>query len=98
MARLENSLLKELKGALGKQLVVKQYADKTVVTKYPHMRKRKPTELQNLYRTVFANAVAYAQSINRDRQQKAIYQKKVKKGETVYHYALKEYLQKHKLR
>src|SRR4051794_5037700 len=92
----KHHLLRDLKGSLGKQLVVKQYTDKIVVTRHPDMRRIKPTELQLLYKTLFAEAVAYAQSINRDRQQRAIYLQKVKKGESVYHYALKEYLRVHK--
>jgi hypothetical protein len=41
MAISENILLKKLSGHLGKQIVVKQYGDKTVVSKYPDMSKRK---------------------------------------------------------
>ena len=92
----QQHLLRDLKGTLGRQLVVKQYSDKTVVTKHPDMSRVKPTELQKLYKTLFAEAVAYAQSINRDWQLRASYLQKVKKGESVYHYALKEYLEQHK--
>lgn len=41
MAISENILLKKLSGHLGKQLVFKQYGDKTVVSAYPDMSKRK---------------------------------------------------------
>ena len=41
MAISENLLLKALSGHLGKQIVIKQYGDKTVVTKYPDMSHRK---------------------------------------------------------
>jgi len=40
MAISENILLKKLSGHLGKQIVFKQYGDKTVVSKYPDMSKR----------------------------------------------------------
>src|SRR3954468_16357615 len=54
MARMGNSLLKDLQGSIGKQLVVKQYADKTVVAKYPYIKKKqKPTELQQVFRNHF---------------------------------------------
>ena len=33
-------LMQKLSGHLGKQIVFKQYGDKTVVTKYPDMSKR----------------------------------------------------------
>jgi hypothetical protein len=41
MAISENILFKKLSGHLGKQLVFKQYGDKTVVSAYPDMSKRK---------------------------------------------------------
>ena len=41
MAISENFFLKKLSGHVGKQLVFKQYGDKTVVSKYPDMSKRK---------------------------------------------------------
>ena len=94
MATLCNPLLKGLKGAVGKQLVFKQYQDKTVVTRYPDMSKVKPSEGQKEKRKRFAEAVAYATAINRNPQQKALYQQKVQNGQSVYHYALKEYLAK----
>ena len=40
MAISENILLQKLSGHLGKQIVFKQYGDKTVVCKYPDMSKR----------------------------------------------------------
>ena len=99
MAIMGSNLLKDLKGHLGKQIVVKQYSDKTVVAKYPFVKKkRKPTELQQVFRDHFTEAVKYAQTINNNWEQKAIYQQKVKKGQSVYHYALKEYLEKNKLK
>ena len=48
MAISKNLLLKQLSGHLGKQIVFKQYGDKTVVSKYPDMSRRKlsPKQLQ----------------------------------------------------
>lgn len=37
MAISENILFKKLSGHLGKQIVFKQYSDKTVVSQYPDM-------------------------------------------------------------
>lgn len=96
MARLKSDLLKGLTGAIGKQLVFKKYGDKTVVTSYPDMTKVKPSELQEVNRNGFAGAVAYARGINNDPVKKAEYLKRVKVGETVYQFALKEYLAKDK--
>ena len=42
MARSENNiLLKGFSGHLGKQIVIKQYGNKTVLCKYPDMSRRK---------------------------------------------------------
>lgn len=92
MARLNKSLLQGISGAIGKQLVFKKYGDKTIVTSYPDMSNVKPSEQQKEKRKLFAEAVAYAKAISMDSDKKEDYQRKVKEGESVYHYALKEYL------
>jgi hypothetical protein len=69
---------------------------KQVVTAYPNMRRVKPSVLQALKRNRFKDAVAYAQAINRNPKLKKEYQQKIKQGESVYHYAIKEYLQRFK--
>ena len=97
MARLApDSPLKKLKGQLGKQLVFKQYGDKTVVTSYPDMSRVKPSALQKAKRSIFKDAVAYTKNVTYDPALKKKYLKKVKLCESVYHYALKEYLKKNK--
>jgi hypothetical protein len=89
-----NALFKELKGALGKSIVIKQYKNKTVITAYPTKNNKKPTQLQKLYQDDFKKAIQYAQSILRNPVKKKAYEKKIKEGETVYHYAIKEYKRK----
>lgn len=93
-----NALFKELSGALGKELVIKQYRNKTVVCVYPSAKKRKPTKLQQLYRDDFKAAVKYAQAIVRDPVRNKAYTKKLKAGEDVYHYAIREYKKKYGLK
>jgi len=90
-----NTIFKELKGALGKQIVIKQYKGKTVITAYPVSPKRKPTKLQTVYQKDFTKAVKYAQEIIRDPVKKKAYAKKVKPGQTVYNYAIAEYKKKY---
>ncbi|RXK60724.1 hypothetical protein ESA94_09685 [Lacibacter luteus] len=93
MAQLEeNSIINQIRGQIGKQLVFKRYGKKTVVSKYPDMSNVKPSKLQKKKRSRFAEAVMYAQLINNDAVLKEEYRKKVKKGQTVYHYAIKEFL------
>lgn len=89
-----NVLFKELKGALGKQIIIKQYKNKTVITAYPVTIKRKPTKLQTVYRNDFTKAVKYAQDIVRTPAKKKAYAKKVKPGQTVYNFAIAEYKKK----
>jgi hypothetical protein len=87
-------ILHGMRGAIGKQIVVKQYGNKTVITAYPDMSNVKPSKLQKLKRKKFAAAIAYAQSIINDPLKKAAYAKKLKRGARVYNAAIKEYLAK----
>jgi hypothetical protein len=93
MAKSENSvLLRNVRGQIGKQIVVKKYGKKTVISAYPDMSNVRPSKLQKIKRRSFAEAVAYARAINNDPVRKALYKKKVKRGHTVFNYAIKEYL------
>jgi hypothetical protein len=58
------------------------------------MSKVKPSAQQKTNRSLFKEAVAYAKEINRNPKKKKAYLKKVAKGQSVYRYALKEYLKK----
>jgi hypothetical protein len=94
MAKLaRDSLLTELRGAIGKQIVLKKYSYGTVVSVYPDMSRVKSSELQRLKQGWFAEAVKYAQSIVRDPQKKKLYAEKIRKGQTVYNYAIREFLE-----
>jgi len=64
-------ILHRMRGAIGKQIVVKQYGNKTVITAYPDMSNVKPSKLQKLKRKKFAAAIEYARSIIRDPVKKA---------------------------
>ena len=85
---------KGLRGQIGKELVFKKYGKKTIVTRYPDMSMVKPSALQNKERKRFAEAVVYARSVLQNPKLKAAYQKKVRNGQNVYHYALQEFLKK----
>ena len=90
----ESIILHKMRGAIGKQIVVKQYGNKTVITAYPDMSKVKPSKLQKLKRKKFAAAIEYARSIINDPVKKETYTKKLKKGARVYNAAIKEFLSK----
>lgn len=96
MAQSTSSLwLQKVRGQIGKQFVVKQYGKKTVITAYPDMSNVKPSKAQKLKRKRFAEAVAYAQGILYDPEKKKEFAKKLKKGASVYHAAIKEFYTKH---
>lgn len=92
----KNSSLNDISGQIGRQLVLKRYATKTVVSVYPDMSKVKPSKLQKVKRNIFKEAVAYARNINNNPDAKKKYLKKVQPGQSVYHFAIQEYLRKHK--
>jgi hypothetical protein len=66
MAISESILLKSLSGHLGKQLVFKQFGDKTVVTKYPDMSRRKLSAKQLQVNNTMAEANEHAKEIIAD--------------------------------
>src|SRR3569833_3883758 len=97
MARVaKNSLFEALSGALGKEIIFKKYKDKTVVSRYPDMSKHKPTERQKVQRDLLKEANAYASRIKRDPVLRAQYEKKLKQGQSVFHYAKSEFFEKRK--
>ena len=95
MARITNkSVFNALSGRIGKELVIKQYGDKVVVSKYPDMSKVKPSKWQMRGRERIKEATAYALSILNDPHLKAAFEKELKPGESVYHKAKKQYFEK----
>ncbi len=88
----QNPITRGLRGQIGRQLVFKQYGTKTVVSRFPDMSSVQQSALQKANNNRFAEAVAYAQGINNDPAKKAAYAQKVKKGQTVFHFAIKEFL------
>lgn len=92
MAKTVNPLFVGLRGSIGKQLVFKQYAQCTVVTKYPDMSKVIRTPLQKKKNVVFAEAVKYARGILKDPEKYKEYKQTLQPGERVYNQAIKAYL------
>ena len=95
MAKGDNSiLLRQVRGQIGKQIVVKHYGKKIVITSYPDMSRIKPSKQQQANRKLFAEAVSFARDIQNDPEKNALYKRRVKKGQTVYNCAISEYLRK----
>ena len=94
MARVNgNIILEKHSGAIGKQLVYRQFNGKTVVSKYPDRSKVIYTPEQLQYRKIFAIASKYASDIVKDPVKKRAY--KVEPGASVYHTALKDFMNAH---
>ena len=89
MARTKHGL-NGFSGKIG-PVVIKQYADKTVITSRPEKSKKKRSEKQKEGSAEFAKAVAYAQDIINDPIKKNEFLKKLKKGEKLYYAAQAEY-------
>ncbi len=96
MARTRNPLWNGLKvgrSKTAKGFVVKTRGGKAFISKRPDMSKVVPSELQLRSNSKFREAVTYARSIVNDPAKKVAY--KAKPGMTVYHSAVKEYLENH---
>lgn len=89
---VRNILLKGLQGSIGKTLVFRRCGNKTVVSLYPERSNKPPTEKQRRQRERFRRAVAYARDVVGDAGQRALYEGRVKKGQSVFQYAMREYL------
>lgn len=83
-------------GAVGKAVVIKQYATKTVITAYPNMSAVTPSASQQNRRSIFAEAVSYACSVKNDPVLKTAFEANIPKDVSVYRAALSEYLLLHK--
>jgi hypothetical protein len=94
MARTKNPLWTSSKGIRGgvlKEIVFKQYKDRTVVTKFPDMSGITQTELQIKGNSKFADAIIFAKDIINDPIKKAAYKRR--EGLSVYHSAIKNYME-----
>ena len=101
MARnTQNLFTQGSQGAVGKQLVFKKINGKTFMTKYPDMTNVQYNNVQKGYQSIFSQAVASACSVLENPVQFAEYEKKIrndksKRGRSVYHYVLQEFIAKH---
>jgi hypothetical protein len=86
----DNLIMKNMSGAIGKQLVFRKVNGKTVACKYPNRSHVVYTEEQIGYRALLAKASAYASSILKDPVKKAAYNRH---GETsVYNSAIRDFM------
>lgn len=83
-----------MQGAIAKQIVFRTRGGKTFASKYPDMSNVKPSAEQLKYKSVFSEAVRYAQGIIANPKKKATY--KVEKDKSVYHTAIKDFMRRAK--
>ncbi len=85
-------LLTFVKGAVGKQFVIKHYTYGIVKTKYPDMSKITATEAQRNCRNKFKEAMAYAKTIMADPVHKKQWERKAKRKSRAVNFIIKAYL------
>lgn len=78
------------RGAVKKKIVYRNRGGITFVSRYPDMSNVQLSKLQKNVNGKFADAVKFAQEIVHDPVKKAAYPKR--KGKTVYHSAISDYL------
>lgn len=97
MAISNNMLLKLLSGQLNKQIVIKQYGDKTVMSTYPDMSRRilSPKQKQNLVKMQEANYAVRKIMANEELASAAQVRLNVTRNK-LYTALIKEYFKSHK--
>lgn len=98
MAIVNNLIMQNVSGSIGKQLVFKRYYDKTVVTKMPDMSKRVLSEKQKEGNERMRLATIYAKKWYKIEEEKikARIRLKLPAHKSLFHAMVKEYLDKHK--
>ena len=93
MARINNDMVEGSRGKVGKDLVYKTRNKKTFLSKKPDMSNIIATKEQTKNRNFFAEAVQFARELKKDPVRSAAF--KLRKGETLYLAAIKEYMRMH---
>ena len=94
MAKSKNNYVTHgLSGAIGKEIVFRQFNGDTHIGKYPDRSQVKYSKEQTKFQEIFAEASAYASDIINDPVKKAAY--KVGAGKSVFHAAITDYMTFH---
>jgi len=88
--------LQLIRGAIGKEFVIKHYRYGAIKTKYPDMTRIIASARQRKCRNIFKEAVAYARQVIADPVIKAAWQKRLRRHNGVYNNAIKFYMLKDK--
>jgi hypothetical protein len=85
-------LLTYVRGAIGKEYVIKHYRYGIIKTKYPDMSRIVASEGQRSCRSLFRESVARAQKVMADPVQKAAWLKKVRQKHLVFNMIIKAFM------
>jgi hypothetical protein len=85
-------LLTWIRGAVGKEFVIKHYKYGVVKTKFPDMTRIIASARQCKCRNLFKEAVEYAKSVYADPVRKKEWQKKTRKKHRVFNRIVKDYM------
>lgn len=85
-------LLRDVRGMIGNNVVVRQYKDKIVISNKPAKSRKKPTASQKSKRERFKRAVAHAKMVLNNPALSASYQHNLKGKRNVFQAALSDYL------
>jgi hypothetical protein len=95
MARIrKHSFFGALSGSIGKEIVLKQYGDKMVVSKFPDMDKIKPSERQKIQRNKMKDAQAHWIEVKRNPRLRDAYEKSLLPGEKLYRKVIRDFMRK----
>jgi hypothetical protein len=87
-----NLLLQNISGKLGKELVIKQYHNKTVIARYPYIPKQTLTPLKKIYQARFREALKFAREVRSNPQLRKHYEQFLQPGQRLYNYCIGHYL------
>ena len=82
----------QIRGAIGKEFVIKRCGKTVIETKYPDMTRIKPSEGQLRQRRLFKEAVDYAMEVMEELNIKTGGRKRLGKRSSVFNASIKEYL------
>jgi hypothetical protein len=98
MAMSKSTFLNLVSGMLGKEIIFKNYYDKTVISKRPDMSKRKLTEKQMEWNLRMRIANGYAKNIygNKDQRMTERVRLSLPPHKSLFHALVKEHLDKNR--
>lgn len=91
-------LLGFIRGAIGKEYVVKRYGNRRIITKYPDLSNVIPSAKQVENRSRFKEAVAFAKKVMADRELTAEIKRLTRCGKYVSTAAIKYFFKQQRLR